>query len=66
MAIAETLMCWCCAGPLMLNGQCPICDRAGLMSPPHVCLRTARVIGDEHGDECEPGFPTLPPDHENV
>lgn len=54
--------CWCCASLLMLNGDCPICDSAGMMSPPHVCRRSNRVIGDEHG--CDPEFEPLAADYE--
>lgn len=54
--------CWCCASLLMLNGDCPICDSAGMMSPPHVCRRSNRVISDEHG--CDPEFTPLASDYE--
>ena len=41
--------CWCCGALLTTRGECPVCDMAGLVSPPHVCARGHRVIGDEHG-----------------
>ena len=54
--------CWCCGSLLTTRDDCPVCDWAGLVSPPHVCRRTGSVIDDEHG--CESVFATLPPDHE--
>jgi len=49
---------------LTTTGVCPICDMAGMMSPPHVCPRSGRVISDEHG--CEPSWEPLVPDHETI
>lgn len=57
-----TPRCWCCQSLLATNGRCPICDMAGLVSPPHVCLRRGEVITDEHA--CEPEWPALATDHE--
>jgi hypothetical protein len=54
--------CWCCASLLTTKGTCPICDMAGLMSPPHACLRSGRIISDEH--DCAPAFEPIEADHE--
>jgi hypothetical protein len=41
--------------------RCIYCD-VTLSSPPHACLRSLEIVGDEDG--CEPGFPALARDHE--
>lgn len=56
--------CWCCASLLTTKGACPICDMAGMMSPPHICLRSGRVIGDE--DDCAADLDAVAPDHETA
>jgi hypothetical protein len=56
--------CWCCAGPLTTRGECPICDMAGMMSPPHICRRSGRIISDEH--DCQADFTVVAPDHETA
>ena len=56
--------CWCCASLLTTKGDCPICDMAGMMSPPHICLRSGRIIEDEDG--CEAPFTATGPDHETA
>jgi len=49
---------------LMTSGLCALCDlEGGMVSPPHVCIKTGRIITDEHG--CEPDFLALEPDHES-
>ena len=74
-ALEPAPRCWCCQSRMTTRGDCPICDWAGMMSPPHACLRTGRVISDEcgivdpqTGDPvgCPPDFAPLPPDHESV
>lgn len=63
MTRLERPRCWCCGGPLTEGGRCDLCDASFVMtSPPHVCLRSGRVISDEHG--CDPQFPLLAADHE--
>lgn len=54
--------CFCCGCLLDTRGGCPVCDSKGLVSPPHVCIRSGETLTDEHG--CEPHFDALPPDHE--
>ena len=56
-------MSWCdgCGSALSASGSCVVCD-AVMSSPPHVCRRWMRVIGDEDG--CEPAWAPLPRDHE--
>ena len=55
--------CWCCADLLDVRGLCPLCDyEGGMVSPPHVCAKSGRLITDEHG--CNPDWPTIEPDHE--
>ena len=47
----ESERCWCCGSTLVTGGSCPICDRPGATSPPHVCLRSGQIFGDEHSRE---------------
>ena len=54
--------CWCCESLLTTKGDCPVCDWASLMSPPHACLKRGETISDEDG--CGPDFGSLPHDHE--
>ena len=56
--------CWCCNSPLKpLSGYCYLCDSEAVkVSPPHVCLRSGRVISDGTGRP--PVFEKLPCDHE--
>lgn len=56
------MYCWCCDSILTTKGICPICDMPGMMSPPHICLKTGEILSDEHG--CEPEFEGLTDDHE--
>lgn len=58
----EAPHCWCCGSVLTTKGTCPICDMAGMMSPPHICLRSGRIISDEH--DCQADFTEVAPDHE--
>jgi hypothetical protein len=53
--------CICCGAQLDRRGWCVYCD-VTLSSPPHPCLRSLEIVGDE--DRCEPGFPGLARDHE--
>lgn len=56
--------CWCCNSPLKpLTGYCYLCDSEAVkVSPPHVCLRSCRVIDDGTGRP--PEFAKLEPDDE--
>ena len=56
--------CWCCGSILTTKGACPICDMAGLMSPPHICARSGRLISDEDDSPAE--FTMAGPDHETT
>lgn len=57
------MRCVCCGMSLLAAGGCPACD-AVLSSPPHVCLRWLKIIGDDDG--CEPAFARLSDDHETA
>lgn len=47
--------CWCCGDLTRADGYCFLCDGPDLMvSPPHVCERSDRLLTDEHGCEPEP------------
>ena len=49
---SSTVRCDCCGCLLTTKNKCPLCDMEGLVSPPHMCLKTGKVLTDEHG--CSP------------
>ena len=56
--------CFCCESLLRADGYCYLCDSEAVrVSPPHRCIRSGRVISDEHGCEPEELSP-LEKDHE--
>lgn len=59
--MTDSLRCWCCQS-MLAPDLCPVCDMAVLMSPPHACLRSGRVISDEH--DCDIEWTPVGPDHE--
>lgn len=58
------MRCWCCDSLLTTRNICPLCDMAGMVSPPHVCLKNGFIISDEH--DCEPTFSSLEDDYETI
>ena len=56
--------CWCCDSMLAIGGYCPVCDLAGLMSPPHLCVANGMLITDEYGSEAF--LAPIAPDHESA